>query len=256
MTQTTSATGDCGCTPREPVKSCGLPVQPTCVTVVPPPVCPEPPCEPCPVIFLPYVEPPCVPDCSPCTDPEECVGCNWVQECNVSYPHALPCAPINVGWGQYDGGFMYWARQVCCDDPCGLERHGADEVIRVYLQTNWHHVLDLSTYDEMYVNLMVRRNGIMADMSAQEFVTLVHKIATLGVCFGILQPATPIPAPALFGLAVKGEAPDANNIPTYSLSLTYAGAAIGTPLPLEASWDATGEAVGLMLPAALIPNLS
>lgn len=248
-------TGDCGCAPRVPVKSCGFPpTPPTCTTVTPAPVCPEPVVE-CPVTFLPYEEPPCVPECGPCTEVEECVGCDWTQECIVSVPPPLPCAPINVGWGQYDGGLMYWARRVCCDDPCGAERHGSNEVIRDYLQHNWHHVLDLSQYDQMYTDLPVFRNGMLNHASPQEFVSLTAKIAQTAVCLGMLQPPTPIPVADQFGLNIKNMGTDAAGLPLFGLTLTYAGAAIGTPLPLEAHWDATGEATALTFPASLLPNL-
>lgn len=248
---------DCGCGPKLPVKSCGLPDKPpTCVTVVPPPPCPEPPCEPCPVTFIPYVEPPCEPECGPCSAPPECNGCNWSAECLASVPPPIPCAPINAGWGQYDGGFMHWARHICCDDPCALESKGSDFVIREYTQHNWHHVLDLSTFDEIYTGLLVRKNGMINDMSAQEFIALTYKIARLGVCFGILQPATPIPVPSLFGLTVAQTGINSEGIPEFGLSITYAGQPVGSPFPLEATWDATGEPTTLAFPATVLPPLS
>lgn len=248
---------DCGCGPKLPVKSCGLPDKPpTCVTVVPPPPCPEPPCEPCPVTFIPYVEPPCEPECGPCSAPPECNGCDWSAECLASVPPPIPCAPINAGWGKHDGGFMYWANNLCCSDPCASVRGGKEEYLRDYIQHNWHHVLDLNTYDQLYIDIPVFRNGMMNHMSPDEFVTLVHKIATVAVCLGLLPPVQPIPEANLFGLNVIQTGIDAAGVPTFGLTLTYNAAPIGTPLPLEAHWDATGEATALTFPSSLLPNLT
>ena len=231
---------------------CGLPARKDGSTTNTP--FPDPcPTDACDVVLLPAPDltPDCKPTCvSPCTEPvPEPKDCDWSAEQVSSLPPALGCPPVNVGFGQYDGGFKYWGGE---KDPSILM--ACWEGIRnKYSQWDWHHILDLQQSKDWYSNLMVRRNGIVEDISEMEFITLAVRMATLAQVLG----AAPVTFdPAKLGLSVVQTGADANGVPTFSLAATYNGQTVGMAMPLMAHWDATGEPIGLTFPASLLPNLT
>ena len=128
-----------------------------------------------------------------------------------------------------------------------------EEIRNKYSQWDWHHILDLQQSKDWYSNLMVRRNGIVEDISEMEFITLAVRMATLAQVLG----AAPVTFdPAKLGLSVVQTGTDAIVFPTFSLAASYNGQTIGNAMPLMAHWDATGEPIGLTFPASLLPNLT
>lgn len=241
--------------PEPPAEYCGLPV--TCETDpthTPAPPCP-PPCAPCPVYFCPAPEPKCPEDHSPCTAPEDIpCGCDWIQECERSIPPAIPCPPIHTGWGQYDGGIMYWS------DMCDL--HDCHDLLSRlcwlpsydYQQWDWHHVLDLSTANDINTNLAVRRNGLIQNIDVQEFINLSVRMMRLGAMSNAVPELVP-PKPADLGLMAVQTGETEDGVPTYGIALTYQGTPVGTPMSLETEWDENGQPVAMRFPASLIPPL-
>lgn len=229
------------------VDVCGIPPRPATPqgSFVEYPVCVPEVCSVTPIPAPPQPPVPEVP-CSPCSKPPELpADCCWDGEIHDSIPPAVPCAPVNVGWGQWDGGFQYWAMQSGDEEYKKLQE--CDEYIRrEYSQHNWHHILDLSQHDRHHSDLMVRRDGIPKDINLMEFLTLATRMAQLAQLVG----ATPPPMiPSLMGLKVVQTGLDSSNRPTFGLSQTYNGANIGTPLALVTQYDATGDAVSVSFPA-------
>ena len=231
---------------------CGLPARKDgCTTNTPYPD----PCDTdtCDVVLLPAPDltPVCKPMCDkPCTAPVEFQGdCDWSAEKVSSLPPALGCPPVNVGFGQWDGGFKYWGGE---KDPTILQTR-CDEIRSLYAQWGWHHIMDLQQSQEWYSNLMVRRNGIMEDISEMEFLTLAVRMSVLAQMMGVIPPSF---EPTKLGVAVIQTGADANGVPTFSLAVQYNGQPVGINMPLLAHWDATGEPIGLTFPASLLPPLT
>ena len=237
------------CSPDAVNPACGLPARPqSTVTVTDFPVCPESTCDtaiPLPAPAMPAC-PPCVG--SPCSAPEaDPHDCCWADEAIRSVPPAIPCAPVNVGYGAWDAGFKWWTGLnpdypdviTCCQDY----------ISRVYGQFNWHHVLDLNTNAQHHSILNVRRDGTMQNINEMEFLTLAVRMAQLAALVGAVPPPM---TPALMGLTVAPNGADSNGKSTYALVNTYAGQPVGTALPLSTMRDASGDLIGLALnPAGL-----
>ena len=206
------------------------------------------------VSFLPT--PDLTPECPvrldrPCTAPEGLpADCDWSAERVSSLPPALGCPPVNVGFGQFDGGMKYWGGE---KDPT-LLAECYDYVREKYVQWAWHHMMDLQQSQEWYSNLIVRRNGVGEDISEMEFITLAVKLSHIAQMLG----ATPAPfEPSKLAMDIQQTGTDANGIPTFSLVQIYDGQVISTGgMPLVAHWDTSGDPIGLTFPASLLPSLT
>lgn len=233
---------DVGCNVTDDAdKVCGIPPRPATPqgSFTEYPICPEEVCGATPIPAPPVSPDPLTP-CSPCSKPPELpADCCWEGEIHDSIPPAVPCAPVNVGWGQWDGGFQYWAMQSGDEEYKRLQE--CDSLIRrEYSQWNWHHILDLTQHDRHHADLMVRRDGIPKDISLMEFLTLATRMAQLAVLVGAVPPPM---VPSQMGIKVVRVGTDGSGRPTFGLAQTYGGAPIGTPLPLTTQYDATGEPV-------------
>ena len=230
---------------------CGLParVDGTANSVPYPDPCTEEPCS-VNLVNAPDLTPVCPPACSPCTAPEPSPkDCDWSAEKMASTPPAIGCPPINVGWGQWDGGFKWWGGEKYPELLAACQQYNNVE----YSQHAWHHILDLQQSPQWYSNLLVRRDGICEDINEMEFLTLAVRMAVLGQMLGVLPPPL-IPAKLSTGVTQTGL--DANGVPVFGFGVMYDGQPVGTPTPLVAHWDATGEPIGLTFPASLLPTLT
>lgn len=163
-----------------------------------------------------------------------------------STPPTIECPPLKHGWGQHDGGKHWWADIEY--DPAKCPDHHR----RNYLQVQWESTLDHETSTSFHGQLPFYRNNQIAKMTAQVFINMARKLACIAASNGWLASADSIPKQELFGLSYVVTGQDANGKPTYGLSSTYDGTAIGTPLPLDVTRDANGVATGVALPLALI----
>lgn len=231
---------------------CGLPpagVRQTSHTAAPA-ACPEEYCEQ-PITILPY--------CPPCElppPPQICglleQGCCWKQSCEQSIPREVGCSPLVTGWGAYDGGVPWWAKDGFCVDDCDAKlRKALDPTRPSYRPNDWESFLDLSTHKDFNTRMYVYRNGQPNRISVSEFTSMVHKIVQLANAHNLLIEAEDVPQPSKFGMGMVVTGADAAGKPMYGLSTMYNGAAIGTPLPLVATRDATGVITGLRLPHEL-----
>ena len=224
-----------------PEKICGLPPRPATPDgmFTEYPICLETPCTVTP-IPAPPMAPAAEKPCSPCSKPpEDPADCCWEGEVHPSVPPSIPCAPVNVGWGEWDGQFMYWAEQSANAEYKVLRE--CDEYIhRDYPQWNWHHILDLTQNERTHADLMVRRDGIPKDISVMEFLTLATRMARLAVLVGAVPPPM---IPSQLGIKVVQVGVDGNNRPIMGLSSTYGGAPVGAPLVLETQYDATDQPI-------------
>lgn len=80
--------------------------------------------------------------------------------------------------------------------------------------------------------------GYMCPNSVTGFFTYVEGCGGAGA-----QP----PLPNNISLNVVQGAPDADGNPTYTLAIQQAGVTVGTPLPLQAMLDATGDVIAYQL---------
>lgn len=227
---------------------CGLPpATGACKShVAAPAPCPEEYCEQ-PITILPYC-PPCElpPPPQICGLMEE--GCDWTASCKQSIPHAIGCSPLVTGWGAYDGGVPWWAKDGFCVDDCDAKLRMAEDPTRPrYRPNDWESFMDLNTHTDFNVRMTVMRNGHPARMSVNEFTAMTHKVITLAKCHNLLVEPSDVPQPGLFGVGMVKTGNDANGKPIYGLSVMYNGAAIGTSMPLVSTRDAGGVITGLRL---------
>lgn len=208
------------------------------------PECPtEPPCGDSPV---------CVPEpVVKCKDPVVTVpacdkGCKWYPEvCIPSVPPSIPCAPVCVGYGAWDGGVPSWT-QSCLTGCDAVVAQVCTPNSITYKQTNWEHVLDLATHPEFHSFLTVMRNGITNKINTMEFIGLAVKL------FRLAMQAEAVPGLIedrnAMGIGYVDLGPDDNGNTQYGLTTTYQGEAIGSPLPLVTIYDANGDVVSANLP--------
>ena len=207
--------------------------------------------EHCPVIPA-QVDPivPCNPitRIPPFTQVEMPEGCDWRAERMASIPPPIPCAPINVGWGQYDGSFNYWSGE---PDPSVLKT--TSEIPQfMYGHDSFNHVRDLQTSQRHHAYVAVVRDGFVHPISEHEMMALAVHMAALA---NMVESSPEAPHKPKLGLAVAMTGTNDDNLPLFSLTITDNGKPTGTMLPLVAHWDATGEAVALTFPTDGIPNL-
>ena len=207
--------------------------------------------EHCPVIPA-QVDPivPCNPitRIPPFTQVEMPEGCDWRAERVASIPPPIPCAPINVGWGQYDGSFNYWSGE---PDPSVLKT--TSEIPQfMYGHDSFNHVRDLQTSQRHHAYVAVVRDGFVHPISEHEMMALAVHMAALA---NMVESSPEAPHKPKLGLAVAMTGTNDDNLPLFSLTITDNGKPTGTMLPLVAHWDATGEAVALTFPTDGIPNL-
>ena len=208
--------------------------------------------EHCPVIPA-QVDPivPCNPvtRIPPFTQVDMPEGCNWSTERHPSIPPPLPCAPINVGWGQYDGSFNYWSGE---PDPSVLKT--TSEIPQfMYGHDSFNHVRDLQTSQRHHAYVAVVRDGFVHPISEHEMMALAVHMSRLAHMTASNPEA---PHKPKLGLAIAMTGNDSNGLPLYSLTITDNGLPTGNMLPLVTHWDATGEPVELSFPTDGIPNLS
>ena len=207
--------------------------------------------EHCPVIPA-QVDPivPCNPitRIPPFTQVDMPNGCDWSAERIASIPPPIPCAPINVGWGQYDGSFNYWS-----GEPDKSVLYSASEIPQqVFKHDSFNHVQDLQTSQRHHSYIAVVRDGFVHPISQHEMMALAVHITTLA---NMVESSPEAPHKPKLGLAVAMTGTNDDNLPLFSLTITDNGKPTGTMLPLVAHWDATGEAVALTFPTDGIPNL-
>lgn len=229
---------------------CGLPDMPTHIHRVNP--LPEP-CEQeeCPVVPL-HVEP--IEHCKPTpvikpfTVVPKLKGCEWDEERIQSIPPPVPCPNINVGWGQYDGGMNYWGGEI---DP--KVRNWYSEVRPEFYRSGSHeHLLDMDTSNRHHGFLAVIRDGFVHPMEIHEMMGLAVQLYRLAENAGVVKPVMP----TKLGMALAQTGVNADNVPTYGLTVTSDGKPTGEILPLQAHWDATGEPVALTFQANMLPNIA
>ena len=204
-----------------------------------------------PISILPYC-PPCAKPLPPMIAGTMEVGCDWHQSCEPSFPREIGCSPLVTGWGAYDGGVPWWARDGFCETDCETMLARPDPTKPMYSPADWESFLDLNTSNGFWSRLMVLRNGQPNRMSPQEFTALTHKVITLALAHGIVVAPDQVPSADNLGLSLVTTGADSAGKPTYGLSATYAGAVVGTPLALVTERNAAGVATALRFPVELI----
>lgn len=166
--------------------------------------------------------------------------CDWSIQCVPSTPPRIPCAPSNVGYGQWDGGVMNWSLN--CLDECQEYLLGTIYPnLHQYKPNNWEHILNLSTNGDYGTQLSVIRGHMPGSIRPMEFMALAVKLVRIGVAAGAVPELGYNPTKAGIGYVMTGH--DDAGRPCFGLAQTYCGTAVGHVFPVVAAWNADNTAI-------------